>query len=193
MRFVSFAFIILFAVVTISSAQTGGQGAFIAAAMKNGTMIGQNSIMAGGRAGWIVGGKYSFSAAFYSLANKVETVETDPLSGRKLLTGFNCGGLELEYIYAAEDFLHGSVLFFMGGGGLKPKAADLSIPHSSYYGQSILVWEPQVNAEINLTRLLHLGVGLSYMFVTGMDGYIGLQNKDLSGLNSIVTLRFGTY
>ncbi|MGE5352219.1 MAG: hypothetical protein ACM3P0_09055 [Acidobacteriota bacterium] len=181
---------LLVVIGTTSSARTE-QGAYVAAVVKSGSILGQNSIIAGGRAGWQFSGNFFLGGAFYSLANKIETKELDPLNGRKLLAAFNCGGLEIEYLYPSESFLHGSFLFFMGGGGLKPKAQDTSIPHTSYYGQSLLIWEPQLTLEADLTRLLHLGLGLSYRFVTGMDGYIGLKNKDLSSLNSLITLRFG--
>lgn len=184
--------LILVVTGTFSSAQTE-QGAYVAAVLKNGSMIGQNSIIAGGRVGWMFSRSFSLGGAFYSLANNIESDKTDPLSGRKLLAGFNCGGLELELIYPSENFLHGSFLFFMGGGGIKPIARDKSIPHTSYYGQSILIWEPQFNLEVNLTQLLHLGLGLSYRFVTGVNGYIGLQNKNFSSLNSLITLRFGSH
>ncbi|MGE5439298.1 MAG: hypothetical protein ACM3UR_05530 [Bacteroidota bacterium] len=177
---------------TTSSAQTG-HGAYAAAVIKSGSIIGQNSIIAGGRAGWEISGGFFLGGAFYSLVNKVETNEVDPLSGRRLQAGFNCGGLEIEYLYPSKSFLHGSILFFMGGGGLKPKVQDSSIPHAGYYGQSLLIWEPQLSLEADLTRLLHLGLGLSYRYVTGMDGYIGLQNKDLSSFNSLFTLRLGVH
>jgi len=176
----------------ISSAQTE-QAFYVAAVVKNGSMISQNSILAGGRTGWIVSNNIFLGAAFYSLINKVETNQIDPLSSRKLLALFNCGGLEIEFIYPSNNIIHGSALFFVGGGGIKPRAADVSVPHSSYNGQSVLIWEPQVNLEADLTRLLHLGLGLSYRIVTGVDGYIGLQNRDLSGLNSLASLRFGIH
>ncbi|HEX2865433.1 MAG TPA: hypothetical protein VHO03_00250 [Ignavibacteriales bacterium] len=184
---------LLLTIIGISSSAQTERGAYVAAVVKSGSIIGQNSIIAGGRAGWNFSRSFSFGGAFYSLSNKVLTNETDPLSGQKLLAVFNCGGLEIEYFYPSEGFLHGSFLLFLGGGGLKPKAMDTSVPHTSYYGQSLLIWEPQINLEVSLTRLLHLGLGFSYRYVTGTDGYIGLQNKDLSSLNSLFTLRFGTH
>ncbi|MGE5431171.1 MAG: hypothetical protein ACM3QX_08860 [Syntrophomonadaceae bacterium] len=192
MRVVSTLAFILVLFGTISSARTE-KGAYAAAVIKNGSMMGQNSIIIGGRAGWKLCGSFFLGGAFYSLANKIETKGVDPLSSRKLLAGFNCGGLEVEYFYPSDSFLHGSFILFMGGGGLKPKAQDTSIPHSSYYGQSLLIWEPQVNLEANLTSLLHLGLGVSYRFVTGVNDFIGLHNKDLSSINSLITFRFGIH
>lgn len=192
MRILSWLALLLFIPGSVSFSQNE-QGIYLAAVVKNGSMLGQNSIIAGGRAGWVIGGKVFLGGAFYSLANKIETGLVDPLSSKKLLAGFNCGGLELEFIYPSNKLLHTSFQFFMGGGGIKPIAADLSIPHTSYYGQSVLIWEPQFNLEVNLTRLLHLGLGLSYRFVTGMEGYMGLKNSDFSSLNSLITFRFGSH
>ncbi|MCU7494501.1 MAG: hypothetical protein HF314_12770 [Ignavibacteria bacterium] len=191
MRIVSSSVLLLILLGTVCFAQAES-GAYVAAAVKSGSIVGRNSLIAGGRAGWSFGKKIFLGGAFYSLVNEVEMDQKDPLTNRKLLAGFNCGGLELEYIYPLNELFHGSILLFMGGGGLKPKAKDLSVPHTSYYGQSLLVWEPQVNVELNLTKLLHLGLGVSYRFVTGVDGYQGLQNKDLSSVNSLITLRFGS-
>lgn len=190
MRFI-FTLTLFIALIGTTSSAQAEHGAYAAAVVKNGSIARQNSILAGGRAGWQLSGSFFLGGAFYGLVNTVETNTVDPLNGRRLIAGFNCGGLEIEYLYPSKSFLHGSFLFFMGGGGIKPKAQDSSIPHTGYYGQSLLIWEPQLSLEADLTRLLHLGLGLSYRYVTGTDGYIGLQNKDLSSLNSIITLRLG--
>lgn len=193
MRFIIKMALFLIVIGITSSVWAQQEGAYLAAVVKNGSMIGQNSIIAGGRAGWTFGGNFTLGAAFYSLTNKIETEKMDPLTGEKLLAAFNCGGIELGVIYPAKNFLHGSFLLFMGGGGIKPIAADVSVPHTSYYGQSLLVWEPQLNLEADLLESVHLGLGLSYRFITGTKGYFDINNKDLSSLNSLITLSYGLH
>lgn len=155
-------------------------------------MLGQPALLTGGRGGWVINHSIVLGGGFYSLINDIETRYVDPLNGRTMIMNLNCGGLEFEYIYPSTEYIHASVLMFLGGGGVKYRARDESIPYTSLYGGSFLVWEPQLNAELNLSRFLHIGVGISYRFIRNTN-YFELNNEDLSGFTTVLTLKYGNY
>ncbi|MGE5681199.1 MAG: hypothetical protein ACM34K_10020 [Bacillota bacterium] len=182
--------VFFFTAMTLNSQQMT-HGAFAAPVLKNTSLLGQYSALTGARVGWIINETYVIGGAFYALANHVKPNYTDPDNPGSYSLDFNCGGLEFEVVYPSEKYLHGSFILFLGGGGGKfrhenPKGV-------SPYGFSLLVWEPQLNLEMNLLEWLHLNAGVSYRFINGFDNYYGLTPDDLKGISGVVSLKFGSY
>jgi len=127
------------------------------------------------------------------LVNKVKTNIVDPLSGQDVMLGFNCGGLEFEYIFFPDSKIHASFDMFLAGAGDTFSVPDKSVPHTSYYSQDLLLWEPQVNIEFEAADWLHIDAGVSYRIITGYDITNGISRDDLKGLSALVTFKFGRY
>jgi hypothetical protein len=64
-------------------------------------------------------------------------------------------------------------------------------------GASFFMMEPGVNIELNLSKKLTLVAGISYRYVSGLNensenvSITHVTNKDLSGVNFVIALKFG--
>ena len=94
------------------------------------------------------------------------------------------GGILLGTIVAPHRraHLHSSVL--LGGGGYELAGAE---------GQAVMVVEPLVELELNVTRFFRLGLGGGYRLLTGNAPDDGPQPQDLSGLFGGISFRFGWF
>lgn len=109
------------------------------------------------------------------------------------------GGLA-QYIYKPENLVHCSAQLLLAYGSTK----DYENPKSSLFdnfwnisGAHFFMMEPGVNMEINLSKKITLVMGVSYRYVTGLNeqdenvSITHVTNKDLSGLNFNIGLKFG--
>jgi len=202
MKSITKTFLLLFfGIVFISKsfyAQENSNGAFGAPVIKFSSIAGQNATLVGGRFGWVIDSNFVLGGGIYSLVNDVKTNNVDPVSGQDVLLGFNCGGVELEYIFFPGNYIHASVDMFFAGAGTTYGVSNKNVPHTSYYSQNLLLWEPQVNIEFNIVDWFHIDTGVSYRICAkpgtlefSNDGGISLQN--LSGLSVLCTFKFGKF
>jgi hypothetical protein len=56
----------------------------------------------------------------------------------------------------------------------------------------VMVIEPAINAELNVTTWFRLNAGVSYRIVAGVD-QVGLDNSDFSGPAASLTFKFGRF
>ena len=190
-----FVSVVLFA-KPIFSQQIDG-GAFGAPVVKFSSIAGQNAILAGGRFGWVIDSSIVLGGGIYGLVSKVKA-GVDPVSGQNVLLGFNCGGIELEYIFFSESGIHASVDMFFAGAGTTYGVLDKSVPHTSYFSQNLLLFEPQVNLEFNVVEWLHIDTGVSYRLSSkpGTEQFSdtgGISLNDLKGLSVLFTFKFGEF
>jgi hypothetical protein len=190
--------IVLLALFTICSTspllpQQNDGGAFGAPVIKFTSIGGQNATLVGGRFGWVIDGSIVLGGGFYGLTSKVKTNVIDPVSGQDVLLGFNCGGLELEYIFFSDSKIHASLDMFFAGGGLTYSVHDKSVAHTNYYSQDLLLWEPQANVEFEIADWFHLDAGVSYRIITSYDIVYGISKDDLKGISALLTFKFGRY
>jgi len=191
--FTFFSILCFISGMNLSYAQQNDGGAFGAPVIKFSSMAGQNAILSGGRFGWVINKNIVLGGGFYALVNKVKTNIVDPLSGQEVLLGFNCGGLEIEYIFFPDSKIHASFDMFLAGAGDTFSVRDKSVPHTSYYSQDLLLWEPQINLEFEAADWLHMDAGVSYRIVTGYDITNGISRDDLKGISALLTFKFGRY
>lgn len=173
-------------------------GAFGAPVVKFSSIAGQSSIFAGGRFGWVIDSNIVLGGGIYALTNKVKTNITDPISGQNVMLGFNYGGVELEYIFFPKSNVHFSVDMLLAGAGTTYSVLNKDVPHSNYFSQNLLLWEPQLNFEFNILYWFHIDTGISYRICTSPGTVIfyntgGVSLKDLSGASGLVTLKFGSF
>ncbi|MHB8579517.1 MAG: hypothetical protein ACYDA4_06615 [Ignavibacteriaceae bacterium] len=192
--FILFTFLIIqFCFLNFTYAQKDNFGAFGAPELKFTRIVDQNALIVGGRFGWVIDSQFVLGGGIYALASIVNLNLYDPVSGEKLQLGFNCGGLEFEYIFFSEEKVHASVDMLCAGAGVTYSVPDKSKPHSSYFSQNLLVWEPQLNLEINVVKWLHIDAGASYRLVSSFQSYYGLMDKNLEGLTGVITFKIGSY
>jgi hypothetical protein len=173
-------------------------GAFGAPVVKFSSIAGQNAILAGGGFGWVIDSSIVLGGGIYALESRVKTNIVDPISGQDVLLGFNCGGIELEYIFFPRNYIHASIDMFIAGAGTTYGVSNKSVPHSSYFSQNLLLVEPQVNIEFNIVDWLHIDTGVSYRICIppGTDSFYdtgGIGLHDLQGLSVLFTFKFGEF
>ena len=109
------------------------------------------------------------------------------------------GGI-MQYIYKPANLLHPSVQLLLAYGSTKdyenPKSGLLD-NFWNISGAHFFVMEPGINLELNLSTRLTLVGGVSYRYVSGLNendeniSITHVTNKDLSGLNINIGLKFG--
>ncbi len=179
-------------------AQESSNGAFGEASVKITKIFGQNAILTGGRFGWVIDSSIVLGGGVYALASNVKTNIADPVSGQQVMLGFNCGGVELEYIFFPESKVHASIEMLFAGAGTTYGVSNKNVPHFNYFSQNLLLWEPGVNIEFNLVYWLHFDAGISYRICTtpGTLSFYntgGISLKDLEGLSALVSFKFGSF
>ncbi len=192
-KFLIFLFAGFLLITTKSFSQQNINSAFGAPVIKFTSLVGQNAVLAGGRFGWVINKSIVLGGGIYGLVNSVNTNVTDPISGQNLLLGFNCGGLEFEYVFFSEKPIHASVDMLFAGGGVTYAVGNKNVPHTSYFSQNLLVWEPQINIEFKIVDWFHLAAGASYRMITSYKDYYGVSSNDLKGLTGLLTFKFGKY
>ena len=186
--------ILIFTILLIFSeaeAQETTHGAFGALEMKTLSYKNQNELFLGGRFGWVINKKFVVGGGYYSLINSLD-INTAEYNNQEFHT-LNYGGLELEYYLLSSGKLRPSISVLCGGGGV-----TLLIPSGVQDKKirttlNLNVYEPRLNFEYSLYNWLNIAAGVSYRFVTNLDGLYGIYNKDLSGVNGSLSFRFGDY
>jgi hypothetical protein len=171
-------------------------GAYISPVIKFTTMYGHGVNLLGVKGGWVINNSFVIGAEYYALNSDITPNWVDPSSGISPLIKFTTGGLNFEYIFIHENIFSASAEIFMGGAGI-------ILQPSPYYGGDFLVWEPQLNANINLNEWLHISLGISYRTTSALDIYHidGSENlppldfpiKNLRGWTGSISFIFGVY
>lgn len=105
-----------------------------------------------------------------------------------------------QFIFKPAKLVHLSAQLELAYGSTK----DYEDPKSGLFdnfwnisGAGFFVMEPGVNLELNLNKRLTLLGGISYRYVSGLDensenvSITHVTNKDLSGVNFVIGLKFG--
>jgi hypothetical protein len=119
------------------------QGAFIAPVLKISTTNEQVINLLGIKGGWVINKRFVIGAEYYALNSNVPAGWINPANGIPTLIKFTTGGLNFEYIFFRGNNISLSAEIFMGGAGI-------NIQPSNLYGGDFLVWEPQLNSNIDL-------------------------------------------
>lgn len=164
---------------------------------------GEMAYMVGGYGGWLIDHRLMLGLGGYGLVTNVRaTTQAEQAYspfGEPLYVEFGYGGLMFEYILAPHKLVHVNAQVLIGAGGVNYREDwydnMLDDNHARRYGrtEALFVAEPAVNVELNLTEWMRLSAGASYRFVNGVDGLIGLENKDLSGASGQLALKFGAF
>jgi hypothetical protein len=155
----------------------------------------QGAVMVGGRGGWIINHCLVIGGGGYGVVNDIDAPEgVLPLEG-PLDIEFGYGGFEIEFIIHPNSISHFSFYTLVGAGGNNfvidegdTEESDQQVGESDF----VVVVEPAINAELNVTTWFRLNAGVSYRMVTGVDQE-GLDNSDFSGPSASLTFKFGRF
>ena len=136
-------------------------GAFIAPVIKFTSMNGQSAYLSGVKVGWIIERSVVIGAAFYGLSSNISQGWIDPANGTQSIIKFTTGGLNFEYVFLSGNIVSASAEIFMGGAGIDLRPEDESKPYTNIFGGDFLIWEPQLNVNLNLNDWFHLSAGVS--------------------------------
>ncbi len=186
-------FFISLAFLNNSFAQTAGNSAFGAPVIKFTSLNNQNALILGGKFGWMINRSIVLGGGIYALSGNVKTGIIDPVSKQDAMLGLTYGGLEFEYVILADEPVHASIDMLFAGGGVTYEVPDRNVPHTSYFSQNLLVWEPEFNLEFKVINWLHIDTGISYRMISSYDSYYGVSKNELRGINGVLTFKFGKY
>jgi hypothetical protein len=172
------------------------QGAYIAPVIKISTINEQVINLLGVKGGWVINNRFVIGAQYYALNSNVPAGWINPANGIPALIKFTTGGLNFEYIFFRSNNISLSAEIFMGGAGI-------NIQPSTAYGGDFLIWEPQLNTNIDLNDWSHLSLGISYRTTSALDSYhlngsgnfppLDLSINELSGWTFNISFVFGNY
>lgn len=174
------------------SATTGGFGGPV---VKVTSVNGQTAWMAGGRGGWVVNHSLIIGGGGYGITSEVNAANSALSDQAPLDLQFGYGGVEVEYRFRPLSLWHVGLYTLVGGGSANYVKDVGSVAESQeHVGQSdaVFVFEPGVNAELNLARWFHINAGVTYRVVSGVTDS-ALRNRDLSGITGAVTFKFGKF
>jgi hypothetical protein len=161
-------------------------------------------IWVGGRGGWIINSVFSIGGGGWGLVTHHKIWEKNDTSYY-----VNCGygGLFLEYINSSNNLVHFTINSLIGAGGLSYSQRrnsftnDLNNEDWNIMGQSFMVIEPGITADLNVFKWFRISAGASYRSIlfldfnhTFSDGAIGkTTGSDLSGFNFNLMFKFGKF
>ena len=186
-------FYLLMAVILFSAAvpaQSCESGAFGAPVFKYTRVAGKPALVMGIKGGWIINKRFVLGAGYYVLSSNVSSDYTDNEYNQNLMTDLNYGGLDFEYLLLYDSNYNLTINMLLAGGGLSFYLNDIS---KKFSYRNLLVWEPQINFEIELYKWLHADAGVSYRLVSSYVDVYNFSRNDLQGLNVILTLKLGKY
>jgi hypothetical protein len=172
----------------LSAQQGASGGGYGAVTMKIGTIRNAGAMFAGGRAGWVLDHTYGIGIGGYFLVNNVSARVSDTSDDSRLMVSY--GGLDIEYLVPLDSTFHFSAQALLGGGAVGHVENRYVNPRPHY--DPFVVFEPGLNVDIGLTKVLRLSLGASYRFV-GWLSSPAATNGDLSGPMFNVSIKAGFF
>lgn len=159
-------------------------GGFLGIDTNVGSIRSEPGYLAGGEVAAIFKQQFTVGLAGYGLANNEARVPGAPGATDRLRFGY--GGVRVGYIFMPSARVHAAADLLVGSGETRAKG---SLPQRE---DRVLVAEPSLVAEANLSRFFRGALGLSYRIVSGSD-LAGVSNSDLGGVTGRLTIRAGWF
>lgn len=168
-------------------------GGFGGPVVRFGGVDGDLAVWVGGRGGWIINmdnhHSISIGGGGYGLATEHHMpIQTDDTYTDLAAIGY--GGFEMEYTNRTYRLLHMTASTLIGAGGISIR--DDMLDHIDHDPDPFFVLEPGINAELNVTGFFRISTGVLYRFTSGIDKS-GFDDNDFSGVNAVITLKFGSF
>jgi hypothetical protein len=173
-------------------------------------ILDHDALLVGARGGWLINHRFTLGLAAQGLVTNVPNTAYDRhlmdegyrlRRPNSLYLGY--GGLLLEPVIAYRSPIHIALPIMIGAGGATygyehGYASADSLPHGPHTdhgewdAQAFFVVEPGIELEINMIRLLRVGLGVSYRWTSDLD--LPATPKDaLHGLNAGVSIKVGCF
>lgn len=171
-------------------------GFYFAPVFKASNFDGEAAILPGFKGAWTINRTISLGFEGYGLAPTITRSDIDPNTDVRPLAGY--GGLFVETIIHSNRLIHFTVPVMFGAGWVgyvedwsrdnfrRPFDDDL------IDDQVIWVFEPGVNAELNVATFFRVNAGLSYRFTQDLD-LVNTAAGAFRGMNYSLTLKFGRF
>lgn len=171
-------------------------GGFGGPVVKFSDVNGDLGVWVGGRGGWIIGFDKNHSISIggggYGLTTQHRIPDQDFLANPnvQLYAAIGYGGLELEYTNRSSDLVHFTATTLIGAGGFSLREDD----NDAFFndGDAFFVFEPGIHLELNVTTFFRISTGISYRLTSGIDK-AGFKDSDFSGVNGVLTFKFGSF
>lgn len=171
------------------------RGGFGGPVLKYTSIRDQGALMIGGRGGWIINHALVIGGGGYGVFTEVNAPQGALPEEGPLDIEFGYGGFEMEYIFHPNSLTHLSIYALVGAGGnnfVKDVGSVLDSNEQAGESDFVLVLEPALNGELNVTKWFRLCGGLCYRLVNGVD-QPKLDNSDFSGVAATLTFKFGSF
>ncbi len=170
-------------------------GGFGGPVVKFSDIAGDLGVWVGGRGGWIINidpdHAIGLGMGGHGLVTEHRVPDSDyGDSGSDYYAMNGYGGFEIEYANRSYQLIHLTVSTLVGAGGLMIRDRnfdDIDDSPNAYF-----VFEPEANAEVNITNFFRIAAGISYRLTSGI-GRAGFTDDDFSGLNGVINFKFGKF
>jgi hypothetical protein len=203
MKYIMMLGAILLTLVSVAAAEEetllGGEiehGGFGGPVVKFTEIDDEFAVLIGGRGGWIINHSFVIGGGGYGLVNQdIDEREISPDTTIYMTMGY--GGIDLEYIASPNDLIHLTISTLIGAGGIdymmKSRYNDWETGnYANNDGDAFFVFEPGINAELNVMKFFRADLGISYRYINGIETS-GLSDSDLNGIAANITLKFGKF
>lgn len=158
---------------------------------------GQPALLVGGRGGVVINFRELHSLGIGGGGTGLVTnVPADGVfndDGEQMYLALGYGGVDLEYTHRTNRLVHVTAQTLIGAGGVSHRRKDYEdFDNDVRNSDPFFVFEPGVNAELNVTTFFRIGVGITYRFVSGVD-LAGVNDNELSGVTGTTTFKFGGF
>jgi hypothetical protein len=164
------------------------------------------ALLTGLRGGWMIDHRFTLGAAGYGLVTNVPNegydaylLEQGETLQRNSLLRLGYGGLLLEPVIGYKSPVHIALPILIGAGGCTYETSRfLDLSDSTRFdtwgdqGQAFFVIEPGLELEVNLVRLVRIGLGASYRYTSDID-LPATPTDALRGLNTTFSVKVGRF
>lgn len=157
-------------------------------------LAGEDAIISGGRGGLIINRRLVVGLGGYATASENIRTGFEFDNGDDGSLRLEYGGLEFEYILRPSRLAHLTFYTLLGGG-----IASYEATRNSGSGvatqrleSEVIVLEPAINVELNVTRWFRTTVGFGYRYIDGSE-LPRAGDRDLSGGVGTLTFKFGAF
>jgi hypothetical protein len=154
------------------------------------SVAGETMALGGGGGAFLIDRKFAIGGAGFGGTQRVDARVASP-DGRGEMD-FGYGGLTLEVITRPSRLVHATVGVLLGGGAVSVWPDDLRPRNRDRNDDTFSVVEPQVSAELNLTRWFRMGASVAYRAAFGAETP-RLVNDNLSGVSGGLVFKFGSF
>jgi hypothetical protein len=132
--------------------------------------------------GLLIDHALSIGAAGCGIAPARPTTQFDPTADPNHRTEFGYGGAVLRYRFVSYKYLNVSLGTLIGAGAIVSGELDdddRARVHHHHNPDMVFVFEPQLTANVNVTKWMRVGATAGYHFIAGVDTK-GLSRSDVA-------------